>query len=253
MTHSNYISRLANLEGLEEIDLAEVQKDDDEEAEREATEKIQTLEDRSRITASIEELQTQEEAEAEPNKAPIFEEENIEGSNDEVHSFADLHCKLAALPGFGSVQVGESACLERLQAMHDEVAAFVTKVRLKEGLLSKAIVTGEKPEGNKWNEAMHELHLAKQYARYRGARSSRFSMWMSSQETLAADIKKASKQEDSELRLEGHEHIGPLGPLHSILNFTAKIPKLHDALLIEAIDSHPTAFSQHLAFQDLDF
>ena len=128
--------------------------------------KIQLLEDRSRITKGIEQLQakevTAEEVTAEEVKAePTFAEENREDS-DEVHSFADLHRKLAALPSFGPKGFGESACLQRLVAMHDDIASFVKEVRLREGLLSRAIVTGEKPQNNRWNEMMHELHLAAQ-------------------------------------------------------------------------------------------
>ena len=122
VAHSNYI--FFNPEGLEEMDLEEDCRDDDE-AERGADEKIQLLEDRSRITKGIEQLQakevTAEEVTAEEVKAePTFAEENREDS-DEVHSFADLHRKLAALPSFGPKDFGESACLQRLVAMHDDI------------------------------------------------------------------------------------------------------------------------------------
>ena len=113
--------------------------------------------------------------------------------------FAFIHSQVSGIDVFKwdkAASRGATACLKRMEHLAGPIVKFVSAVRIAEGLLSKALVEGARREENSWNIMVHELHLARQYCKYRGARSSRFATWMSSQESLAATAGKPSSGED---------------------------------------------------------
>lgn len=163
-------------------------------------EKLQILEDRSRVTMDIADLQAKiAEPKPEDTEAQKVQDGEDESDLHETTAFASLHARFQKQAEFqfgNEKYAGEMGCMARMELMKNDLADFVAGMRVKEGLLSKSIIKGISPTENEWNKRVHELHLAKQYAKYRGARSSRFASWMSSQESLASHSVSKGKGED---------------------------------------------------------
>ena len=169
---------------------------DEETAVLDDHEKLQVLEDRSKIQAEMEVLQKEMQKIAD-GSAPENPAENPgvaetqKNATEEDHcllTFCDLIDTLKDKPAFKQSEqesLGVLGCLKRMHVMTPYLKIFCSFVCIEDGLLSKSTVKGKCQRENEWNMMMHELHKAKQYARYRAGRSSRMSTWMSVQEELS--------------------------------------------------------------------
>ena len=166
-------------------------------------EKLQVLEDRSKIQAEMEELQKEMQKIAEnpdenPDENPAENPaENPSGAKTQTHAaedddclltFCDLMDALKDKPAFkksDQESLGVMGCLKRMRSMAPYLKVFCSFICIQDGMISKSAVKGKCQRENEWNTMMHELHKAKQYARYRAGRSSRMSTWMAVQEELS--------------------------------------------------------------------
>lgn len=166
---------------IEEVDLANPV----DELSRSDADKISILEDRSKIQADIERVQEEvtkqvvcdEELEVADASGPA---EAATTFHSIVEHFSTLACFQPEQPEFR----GKTGCLARMTEMTGLLDKLLIELRIAEGLLSKAAVQGVQKNENEWNTMVHELHLAKQYNKYRGSRNSRFSSWMVAQESF---------------------------------------------------------------------
>eukprot|EP00435_Cladocopium_sp_Y103_P047834 s221_g14.t1 len=161
-------------------------------------EKLQVLEDRSKIQSEMEVLQKDLKDIAD-GSAPgpenlgenpaAAEEQKIAVEDDfPMLTFRDFIDALKDKPAFDKSRkesLGAIGCLDRIRAMTPYMKVFCSFICIEDGLISKSAVKGKCHRENEWNLMMHELHKAKQYARYRAGRSSRMSTWMSVQEELS--------------------------------------------------------------------
>lgn len=189
-----------DVKGVEEID-----EQEDLEGDMPDHEKIQTLEDRSRIQECLEAMQKEcseahSEIKAAEDQSPQMHETKDEtmAEQDACNSKDGLDFG-AILDEFGAgasgalfdfsnaASRGQKACLDRMATMKPRFIEFVKLAKEQEGLLSRAQISGERSmesQKSEWNFMMSELARAKQYAKFKGLRGSRLSSWMQAQEDL---------------------------------------------------------------------
>ena len=152
--------------------------------------KLRILEDRSRVCEWIDEATASVRSGSSVTvpRADLLPPMKADHVDDAAVSFEVLHAQLSSQACFqqGPSSRGATACLQRMELMKDLLADLTLQLRVAEGLLSKAVVLGSAPGENEYNLMKHELHLARQYAKYRGSRTSRLASWMVAQEALVA-------------------------------------------------------------------
>ena len=182
---------------IEEVDI------DETEEELSALQKVSWLEDRSKVQEEVEALQAkcvEERGASNAAPSPANDSEVSHAPILEGMNFSSILAKFESNPLFDFTQdaaQGKHACLQRMAAMKPALLDFVRSVKIAEGFLSKTQVCDEKPpQKNQWNEMMSELSRAKQYARFRGLRSSRLASWMNAQEDLHSHATEKGLQEE---------------------------------------------------------
>lgn len=194
--------------------------------------KMQRLEDRSKVQKLVETMQGEkhefvESESGEMQEAPTADEvPECEGV-----SVAKLLDELSALKEFDLTVPGNkthTACLERFAAMKPKFLDIIAGVKILEGFLSKTVICGKDKQKNEWNDLMSELSRAKQYAKFRGLRSSRLAGWMQSQEELrASTVEKGLAQDGSEDSLL---HVEACRPFSSTSSTQYVIYKSNEAM-----------------------
>ena len=192
----------------EVVEVEDAEFQDDEEALDH--EKVQTIEDRSKILAELETMEKECKnshaasldadgndgtSESDANVKPQEQREDAEEVPEQAVGSNGLNLG-PILDGFRGQDVfnfskpdsrGQKACLDRMAAMKPQLTEFVKLAKVEEGLLSKTQIAGKencKANTSEWNQMMSELARAKQYAKFRGLRNSRMANWMQAQDDL---------------------------------------------------------------------
>ena len=199
---------------IEEVDIDETGED------LNALEKISWLEDRSKVQEEVEALQAKcvEERDASKAAASLADDSGVSHApSSKQVIFSSILAQFESAPIFDLTQdaaQGKHACLQRMAAMKPHLLDFIRPVKIAEGFLVQTQVCDEKPPQKKqWNEMMSELSRAKQYARFRGLRSSRMASWMGAQEDLHSHAAEKGLQEEE--CSEGLQKIDVFRPLSS--------------------------------------
>jgi hypothetical protein len=173
-----------------------------------AHERLMAAEDHAAIKKEIEELLAHPEAEPQPLQASSHAEPPPQQAStasellplqastaSELLPLQASECSLRALMDKCSQQVFQTdtepgavdECLQRLQLLRPVIRDFILDVRLRENILSSAMVTGKckyaQSEHRNWE---HELALARAASGGSGERENRQRAWRQLQERLAA-------------------------------------------------------------------
>ncbi|CAE6925676.1 unnamed protein product [Symbiodinium sp. CCMP2592] len=107
-------------------------------------------------------------------------------ASDEHSNFRQMLRQWADVEAFDLQDVGSlTACQERLRYMMPGIRSFVQNIRLREGILSAAQVTGTTKLQSSWHSLQHELAIAREASLESGCRQSRAIAW---QQTAAKAV-----------------------------------------------------------------
>ena len=149
---------------------------------------LQNVEDQMKAKAEIEKLAQSIVNGEESQKSEEPVQVSLEKASD--RTFLSILKMCADTDAFAAPDSSKEACLKKQQQLKPTLLEYVRRTRLRENILSAAMLTGEtKYQSSGWHKMEHELALARQASLSNGTRQTRAAAWRVVQSKIEEAVK----------------------------------------------------------------